>query len=192
MKPSRDFVEAMGLRLKEFSTDIHAVPKVNQSLFRIHRDTRFSENKTPFKTNLAMVFWEGGNKRMENSSFYFHYEPPNLLLGVGIYKFSKPVLQAYRDYVAHPKHAAELQQIITDLEAQDGYNNVWGKNYKKVPRGYDKDYEYADLLLYDGITIGVETPTPAAFYTPDLIDYCATQWAIMIFWWQPNLPLVTV
>jgi uncharacterized protein (TIGR02453 family) len=71
-QPSEGFVLAMGAKLKAISPGIHAIPKVNQSLFRLNRDTRFSKDKTPYKTNLGIWFWEGGRKRMECSGFYFH------------------------------------------------------------------------------------------------------------------------
>jgi uncharacterized protein (TIGR02453 family) len=57
--PSGAFVIAMGAKLKEISPAIKAIPKVNQSLFRVNRDTRFSADKSPYKTNLGIWFWEG-------------------------------------------------------------------------------------------------------------------------------------
>ena len=57
--PSIDFVTAMGEVLTKIAPGIHAIPKVNQSLFRINRDTRFATDKSPYKTNLGILFWEG-------------------------------------------------------------------------------------------------------------------------------------
>ena len=82
LEPSKAFVVAMGARLRAIAPRIIAVPKVNKSLFRINRDTRFSLNKSPYKTNLGIYFWEGVRPRMECSGFYFHLEPPKMILGV--------------------------------------------------------------------------------------------------------------
>ena len=106
MAPARDFVVAMGEKLRAKFKGIQAEPKVNKSIFRINRDTRFSKDKSPYKTHLGLWMWEGDAPRMECSGFYFHFEPPNLLLGVGIYRFSKPLLEAYRHSVDDPKTGA--------------------------------------------------------------------------------------
>jgi uncharacterized protein (TIGR02453 family) len=79
--PSGAFVVSMGAKLKAISPAIKAIPKVNQSLFRVNRDTRFSADKSPYKTNLGIWFWEGEKKRMECPGFYFHLDTENLMLG---------------------------------------------------------------------------------------------------------------
>ena len=171
MTPTREFVVAMGEHLEKLSPGILADPRVNKSIFRINRDTRFSKDKTPYKTNLAMWWWQGDGPRMECSGYYFHLEPSSLLLGVGIHTFPKGILQAYRDSVVDPVHGSELKQAIQEVTKQDKYS-VGGKHYKRVPRGYDPDHENAELLLYNGITVGDETSIPQAFYSEDLLDYC--------------------
>lgn len=100
---------AMGDKLKAISPGIHAIPKVNQSLFRLNRDTRFSKDKTPYKTNLGIWFWEGERKRMECSGFYFYLGEGNLMLGTGIHVFSKGIV----DHVfAHFKKMSPLHEWL--------------------------------------------------------------------------------
>jgi uncharacterized protein (TIGR02453 family) len=70
--PARYFIVALGDRLKSIAPKIQADPRVNKTLFRINRDTRFRHDKTPYKTHLALWFWEGTRPRMECSGFYFH------------------------------------------------------------------------------------------------------------------------
>ena len=171
MTPAREFVAAMGERLEKLSPNIHADPRVNKSIFRIYRDTRFSKDKTPYKTNLAMWWWEGEGPRMECSGYYMHFEPPNLMLGVGIYKFPKDMLKTYRDSVVDPINGPALQQAIKEVSQQKKYS-IGEKHYKRVPRGYDPDHENAELLLYNGLHAGYETDIPQVFYSEDLLDYC--------------------
>ena len=76
--PARDFIVALGDRLKTIAPGIQADPRVNKTLFRINRDTRFRHDKTPYKTHLALWFWEGSRPRMECSGFYFYLEPAKL------------------------------------------------------------------------------------------------------------------
>jgi uncharacterized protein (TIGR02453 family) len=82
LEPAQEFIEEMGVRLKQLSPGIHADPRVNRSIFRIYRDIRFSKNKTPYKTHLGIWMWEGEGAKFESSGYYFHLEPPNILLGV--------------------------------------------------------------------------------------------------------------
>lgn len=171
MEPAKAFVVAMGERLRALSPNIMAIPKVNKSLFRINRDTRFSLDKSPYKTNLGIFLWEGARKRMECSGFYFHLEPPGLLLGVGIYMFPQYMLENYRHSVVHPKHGKELTNIMNRISKRKGYS-VGGKHYKRVPAGYDSSHPNADLLLYNGLHVGTETSIPEEFYSYKLIDYC--------------------
>ena len=171
MTPSREFVVAMGEHLEKLSPGIHADPRVNKSIFRIYRDTRFSKDKTLYKAHLAMWWWEGDGPRMECSGYYFHLEPPNLMLGVGIYMFPKGMMQTYRDSVVDSIYGAALKDAINDVSKQDKYS-LGGKNYKRVPRGYDPEHENVELLLYNGMHVGYETRIPEVFYSASLVDYC--------------------
>jgi len=84
LKPARSFIEGMGQLLSSVSPGVHADARVNKSLFRINRDTRFSKDKSPYKTHLGIWFWEGDGPRMECSGYYFHLEPHKLMLAAGI------------------------------------------------------------------------------------------------------------
>ncbi len=171
MEPARLFVVDMGERLKEIAPRIVADPKVNRSLFRINRDTRFSQDKRPYKTNLAALFWEGPGKRMECPGFYFHLEPTGLMLGGGLYRFPKDLLGPYREAVVDPKHGPALaeaaQKAVKGLKTELG-----GLHYKRVPQGYDPEHPLADLLRHNGLYVGADVGLPLALHGPDLIDLC--------------------
>lgn len=167
-QPCIDFVNTMGKKLEAIVPGIHAIPKVNQSLFKIYRDVRFSSDKRPFKTNLGLWFWEGLAKRMECSGFYFHVEGTELMLGSGIYMFPKPLLARFRDGVVHDKHGKELRAVTKKMVKQ-GYN-LGRLHYKKTPRGFDGSHPNAEYLLFNGLHTGVTTPIPDAFYAADMVD----------------------
>lgn len=171
MGPAMVFVTAMGARLRSIAPQIVAVPKVNKSIFRINRDTRFSQDPSPYKTNLGIYFWDGMKPRMESSGFYFHLEPPNLLLGAGMYMFPNAMLERYRRAVVHPKQGKALAAIIHSLSGVKGIE-LGGKHYKRVPAGYDPGHPNAPLLLHKGLYAGFETSIPEEFYSQSLIDYC--------------------
>jgi uncharacterized protein (TIGR02453 family) len=170
MQPARDFVYEMGERLKIISPKVVADPRINKSIFRPFRDTRFSKDKTPYKTHLGIFFWEGPLAKMDCPGYYFHIEPPMLMLGVGNHCFSRPVLEAYRDAVVDDSLGKALGNAIETVKSKGDYS-IGEKQYKKVPRGYDKDHPNAELLLYGGLTAFVETPIPDELYSPDIIEY---------------------
>ncbi len=171
-KPSCDFVLAMGEKLEKIAPFVNAAPKVNQSLFRLHRDTRFSKDKTPYKTNMGIWFWEGERKRMECSGFYFHIDGDTLMLGVGMYIFPKPLLESYREAVVDDVHGKNLQKVAQKL-AKKNYS-FKGKHYKRMPRGFDESHKNAPLLLYNGLHSGIEMKIPKEFYSKDLIEFSYT------------------
>ena len=171
MEPAQGFIEEMGAKLKQLSPGIHAEPRVNRSIFRIYRDIRFSPDKTPYKTHLGIWMWQGEGAKFDSSGYYFHLEPPNMMVGAGIHIFSKDLLQAYRDAVVDSDSGPVLVKAIQEVSLKKGYN-LGGKHYKRVPRGYDPDHENVEFLLYNGLTAGYEQPVPEEFYSADLLDYC--------------------
>lgn len=170
-EPSRAFVVEMGKRLKTIAPKIRAVPKVNQSLFRLHRDTRFSPDKSPFKNHIGIFFWEGERPRMECSGFYFHLEPPNMMLGVGLYIFPRDLLDYYRNAVVDPETGSELSEIIGKILQIKGME-LGGKHYKRIPSGYDSSHSNSGLLLHNGLYAGQTLKIPIDLYSTRLIDYC--------------------
>jgi uncharacterized protein (TIGR02453 family) len=177
MTPARDFVYEMGERIREIAPKIVADPRLDRSIFRHYRDTRFSRDKAPYKTHLGIFLWEGQRPKMECPGYYFHLEPPNLLLGVGIHCFSKPLLECYRDSVVHPEHGADLGQAVKAVEDK-GYA-IGVRHFKKTPRGYDPHHDNATLLLHNGLTAAFMARIPDELYTTDLIPYCFRRFADM-------------
>lgn len=171
--PAQDFVVALGSRLKAISRGIEFDDRTSGagSIMRIYRDVRFSKDKTPYKTFLGIVFWEGPRKKMENPGFYFHLDPGGGALYVGFHGFPKPFLRAYREAVIDDKLGPRLVSAMRAIEKYGDYE-IGREHYKRVPSGYDKEHERADLLRYDSLyamssPIDVDTVT-----SPKLIDVC--------------------
>ena len=101
-----------GQRLREISPRIVAVPRVNGSIFRLNRDTRFSSDPTPYKTNLGIYFWIGPWPRLESAGYYFHVEPPDFMVGGGVYMFPPAMIGPYRRAAADPRTGKELAKIV--------------------------------------------------------------------------------
>lgn len=186
--PSRAFVVAMGARLKSIAPGVHAYPRVNKSLFRLNRDTRFSKDKSPFKTYFGIMMWEGDGPRMESSSFYFHYEQPNLFVGAGVYQFSDTLLEKYRRACVDAKTGGDLAKAAAKVTKSGDYA-LGGKTFKRVPRAFAPDHPNAEFLMHGGLYVGVSVKLPSEFYSAGLVDWCLAHYkaALPIHRWLVQL-----
>ncbi|MCU0345210.1 MAG: DUF2461 domain-containing protein [Ignavibacterium sp.] len=170
LQPAVQFVIDLGERLTELSPNIIAIPKIDKSIFRLHRDVRFSKNKAPFKTNMGLYFWEGSGKKMECSGLYFHIEPKLFFFGAGMYQFTKDQLIKYRETVSNPAKAKELNDLVKKL-LKNKKLQLGGKTYKKTPRGFDPNYAYNELLLHSGFYVYYESKNFSEFSVKDPVSF---------------------
>lgn len=166
---AKDYVNDMGQKLKTIVPDINYAPKIDGSIFRIHKDARINKGKAPFKTHLGIIFWSG-NSRLSNPCFYLHIEPPFYYTGVGMARFEKDVLLSYRKLVNNKKYTAILDDIKNT--AEKNYYNINGEKLKNVPKGIDAVNETAEFFLkYKYIYISDEMPINKDFYSENLFEY---------------------
>src|SRR5215510_1637916 len=99
-QPMRDLVEEMDVRLAKLAPEI--VGDVKRSIFRIHRDIRFSADKSPYKTNVACYFYHRGagsgvgENALGAAGFYVHVEPGKSMVGGGYWRPPRPALTRIR------------------------------------------------------------------------------------------------
>jgi uncharacterized protein (TIGR02453 family) len=138
-------------------------------LLRIYRDTRFSQDKTPYKTNVAMMFTPEGYKRMEAPGFGLQMTPQQVELVAGLFGFSKPQLEAYRAAVIDDKRGTALVQAVGQVQSSGEYL-LGGKELKRVPRGYDANHPRAEWLKYKGLHMFSPPISLEKAQTPELVD----------------------
>jgi uncharacterized protein (TIGR02453 family) len=115
-----------------------------ESLHRIYRDTRFSSDKTPYKSN-----WSGAFKRAtkyRRGGYYFHIEPGNSFLGGGFWGPNTDDLKRIREEIAFDP--ARLRGIITDPTFTETFGALMGEQLKTAPKGFDAQHEAIDLLRF--------------------------------------------
>ena len=151
LEPSRAFVEEMGEHLQALVPTINAIPKINQSLFRIYRDIRFSKDKTPIKSKIGVIFWQGNHIRMQSSCFYLHFSPKELLIASGIRTFDPDLLAAYRDYIKIDKNRESLHQILEDLRSKEYIIEEPG--YKRLPKVFDTEISHEYLAKMKAVAV---------------------------------------
>ena len=167
VEPCKAYVEEMGEHLQILVPTIKAVPKVNQSLFKIYRDARYHP-LDPIKERIGIIFWQGGGHRMQSSSFYMHYDAHEVFVATGIRNFKPALLSAYRSYIKDEKKREELHLILEALQAK-GYR-LPEAHYKRLPVGFDKKDKYVYLAKYRAMYLFKVYVPDKKFTSKEVID----------------------
>lgn len=151
-EPALDFIEAMAPALASFAPAFRAEPrKMGGSLMRVYRDTRFSRDKTPYKTNIGIQFRHQLGKDIHAPGFYVHIASDECFLAVGCWHPDADALAGIRDLIVE-----KPEQWITAREDKK-FKGLWqleGDSLIRPPRGYDINHPLiADLKRKDFIAL---------------------------------------
>jgi len=137
--PMLRFITDLEPHLRRISPHFSADPRpAGGSMFRIHRDVRFSKDKSPYKTNVGAHFSHlRGGRDAHAPGFYLHLEPVRSFGGGGLWHPDPPALKKIRDRIA--------TQPKTWKAVRDGID-VEGEALQRVPSGYDRAHPFADDL----------------------------------------------
>jgi uncharacterized protein (TIGR02453 family) len=141
--PMLQIIERLAGDLQAVAPEFAADSKT--SLFRPFRDTRFSDNKAPLKTNIAARFPHRVLGRMNGAGLYFEVAPGWVWIGGGIWAPETPQLHAIRAHIAD-NHAA-LTKIVS-APAFTKLGGLRGDRLTRVPRGFAKDHPAATFLVH--------------------------------------------
>ncbi len=159
--PMAEFVLALA---RDLPDEFVADPKV--SLYRIYRDTRFSKDKSPYKTHTAAVFPRRGLAKHSGAGLYFHIEPGRGIAGGGLYAPDPQQLQLVRAHVAERYLA--LRSIVESPAFRKTFGALEGQKLTRVPRGFPCDHRAAEYLKYKQYlaicTFSAEDAVSPAFY----------------------------
>ena len=163
-QPMTAIVERLADDFRAFAPELVASPKV--SMYRIYRDTRFSDNKTPYKTHIAAVFPTRGLARHEGAGAYFHISPDEVWIGGGMYMPQPPQLVAVREHIGG--HVKQLRAIVESPGFRKHVGALQGDKLTRVPRGFARDHPAAEYLTFKHFIAGADLPptlaTSPAFY----------------------------
>lgn len=140
--PMHELVAALDAAMMNFAPDYVTEPQ--QAVFRIYRDTRFSPNKTPYKTHIAGVFRRRGMERHTGASFYFSVSPFEVEVAGGVYMPGPEQLLAIRRHLA--EHYADFFRIANARPLRRLLSEVVGDALSRVPKGFSPDHPAAGLL----------------------------------------------
>lgn len=132
------FIQSMQAPLKDIAPHFAAIPKrTGGSLMRVYRDTRFSKNKLPYKTNIGIQFRHEQAKSVHSPGFYIHIEPGEVFIGVGMWMPESEPLRAIRQRIADKPTEWQGAKSNTAFVRQF---ELGGSSLARPPRGFDKDH----------------------------------------------------
>ena len=136
------FIQSMQDPLAEFAPHFTAVPtRVGGSLMRVYRDTRFSHNKLPYKTNVGIQFRHERARDVHSPGYYVHIDPDEVFVGVGMWRPDSDPLRQIRERIA--ARPGEWQRAI-GTSAFKRHFSLGGESLQRPPRGFDKEHPLID------------------------------------------------
>ena len=136
-------VEQLLTLISTFDNEIANV-QTKQCVYRIYRDMRFSFDKTPYKTNLGAFISKLG-KKLERAGYSLHIEPGCSMVCAGLWFPSPALLKAQRRAIY--ENIEEFNDIINEHSFTENFGGLNFENsLKKLPIGFDKDFEFPELL----------------------------------------------
>ena len=138
-------VELIGCLNEEFARFApNYVTPPQKATYRIYRDTRFSKDKSPYKTHVSAIFPRNTGSKKEGAVFYFHFTEKELLVFGGVYMPEPDELLAYRKLL-QDRHQ-DLEEILRDKKLRRAFGELKGEQLSRVPKGFPCDHP-ADSLL---------------------------------------------
>jgi len=179
-------IERLGDDFRSFAPELIASPK--QSMFRIYRDTRFSDNKKPLKTHAGAVFRTRQLPKPQGAGLYFEIAGGWVWIGGGMWRPEPPELVRLREHIAATW--PEMRTITRVAAFRKRFEQLSGDTLTRVPRGYSADHPAAEFLKYRQFYGGAEFPASLAHSRSFYPTLLATFKALMPLVRFLNEPLV--
>jgi len=166
-EPARAFIRAMAPRITRVTDSLIADDrKAGGSLMRIFRDTRFANDKTPYKTNVGIQFRHRGGKDVHAPGLYVHLATDEIFVGVGVWRPPTEAIRAIRAHIDAEQD--RWTEIVTDSRFTDLLTRG-GESLSRAPKGYAKDHPLlAEINRKDHLAM--RTLTRADALSDDLPD----------------------
>ncbi|HLY42405.1 MAG TPA: DUF2461 domain-containing protein [Terracidiphilus sp.] len=136
------------------------VRPAEKSLFRIYRDTRFSNDKRPYKTHVAAWWTHMGFDKTSGAGYYFHVSPKEVIIAAGAYMPEKEQLAAIRHWLLD--HHEEFRKIVKKPAVRKTFVEFEGDALTRPPKGFPPDHPAIDLIRYKQWGMSVALPPKTA------------------------------
>jgi uncharacterized protein (TIGR02453 family) len=142
--PMLDLAAALNAEFARFAPDYVTPPE--KATYRIYRDTRFSPDKTPYKTHIAGIFPRRTAVKREGAVFYLHFTEKELLAFGGVYAPSRDELLAYRALLAEAHE--EFEEILSNTKLRRMVGGLHGEQLSRMPKGFATNHPAEGLLRH--------------------------------------------
>ncbi len=185
--PMIELVSAIHGEMRRFAPDYVGEPA--KCVYRIYRDTRFSKDKTPYKTYAsALMLRRNFDKYAGSAAIYFAVSPENIEVAGGVYTPDRDVLLAVRQHIA--ENHKEFRATFETPKIRKLFGELWGESVSRVPKGFDAEHPAADLIRRKQFLLDTKVD-PKLAVTPKLFGEIVTRIeAMMPFVEFLNEPLV--
>jgi len=120
------------------------VRPAEKSLFRIYRDTRFSNDKKPYKTHVAAWWAHQGLEKTSGAGYYFHIGAKEVVIAAGAYMPEKDQLSAIRHWLLD--HHEEFRALVNKPAVRKAFTEFEGNSLVRPPKGFPCDHPALDLI----------------------------------------------
>jgi uncharacterized protein (TIGR02453 family) len=162
--PMLNVIEGVTAAMMDFSPE-HVRPAA-KCMMRIYRDTRFSRDKTPYKTRVAAWWSRHGLEKTSGWGFYFHLSAEELVIAAGVYMPERDQLMAIRTFLLD--HHEELHSLLKDKGLVKLFALDHGELLSRPPKGFPKDHPAMDLLKCRQWAVFARLPVEQAL-SPQLV-----------------------
>ena len=142
--PMIQLIEALTAEMRKFAPAYVREPSA--AIYRIYRDTRFSPNKTPYKTHIAAIFPRRGLEKHAGASLYFSVAPGEIEVAGGVYMPPPEAIRAIRLHLLD--HHAEFRALLRARQLRTLMGELQGDQLARVPKGFSAEHPAADLVKY--------------------------------------------
>ena len=141
-EPMIELVTALNSEFAKFAPQYVSDPK--KAVFRIYRDTRFSSDKTPYKTHIAASFARRGGERLAAGGFYFSVSHDQIEVAGGIYHPAPETMLLVRTHIA--EHHQDLRRLLADRKVRRLLGDLQGDALTRAPKGFDPAHPAIKLI----------------------------------------------
>ncbi|HKW98885.1 MAG TPA: DUF2461 domain-containing protein [Bryobacteraceae bacterium] len=172
--PMAQLVAALTAEMMSFAPEY--VTEADKAIYRIYRDTRFSKDKTPYKTHIAAIFPRRGQAKHEGAGLYFSVSPKEIEVAAGVYMPGPDTLRAIRLHLS--ENHAQFRKIMAGRKLRTLAGELQGEQLSRVPKGFPAEHAAADLLRYRQWLLYIMLdPAPAT--TPRILSEIRKRFEVM-------------
>jgi uncharacterized protein (TIGR02453 family) len=162
-EPMLELVAAINREMAKFAPEYVTEPK--SAIFRIYRDTRFSADKTPYKTHVAASFSRRGSEKLGTGGFYFSISQDVIEVAAGLWHPDRDVTLIVRNHIGGTHQ--ELRRILSNKKARKLAGELKGDALTRAPKGFDPAHPAAEFLKMKDWVLDVTLDSSLAT-TPEL------------------------